>query len=63
MPKQFLELGRPGGEESLLLSTVEFIQVEMARGCWSPCLVLGDRAVLVLSTMVVMATWEQTGEE
>lgn len=63
MPKQCLGLGRPGGEESLHLSPVKFVQVEMARGCWGPCLVLGDRAVLVLSTVVAMATWEQTGEE
>lgn len=28
-----------------------------------PYLVLGDRAVLVLSTAVAMATWEQAEEE
>lgn len=48
VPKLCLRLGRPKGEEPLHLPPVEFIQVETARGCWGPCLVLGDRAVLVL---------------
>lgn len=46
----------PKEEEPLHSSPVECIQVERARGCWGPCLVLGDRAVLVLGTMVAMAT-------
>lgn len=50
------------GKSCLLhLVSVAFIQVEISRGCWSPCLELGDRAELVLSTEVTMTAWSRLG--
>lgn len=52
MPKRCLGLGRPGEKSHSICHLLSLFRWRWPGSCWGPCLVLGAKAVLVLSPVV-----------